>query len=202
MFDARLRPVIDPPLNAVGGWLAARGVGADAVTLAGLALGLAAAGVIALHGPMLLALVLVLAGRVADGLDGAVARASGKSDFGGYLDIFCDFLFYAAIPLAFVLRDPQANGLAGAVLIGSFYVNAASFLGFAIMAAKRAMETSAQGQKSLYYAAGLLEGAETIGFFLLLCLWPAAFAPLAYGFAFLCLVTAVARVVWARGALR
>lgn len=202
MFDSRLRPLIDPPLNVAGRWLAARGVGADAVTLVGLGFGLGAAGVIAAHGPMALALGLLIAGRLADGLDGAVARAGRKTDFGGYLDIFCDFLFYAAIPLAFVLRDPGSNAVAGAVLLASFYVNAASFLGFAIMAAKRGMETTAQGQKSLYYAAGLLEGAETIAFFLLLCLWPAGFAPLALGFAFLCLVTASARVVLARAALR
>lgn len=202
MFDARLRPVIDPPLNALGRWLAARGVRADAVTLVGLGFGLGAALVIAAHGSMALALGLLIAGRLADGLDGAVARAGQKTDFGGYLDIFCDFLFYAAIPLAFVLRDPASNAVAGAVLLASFYVNAASFLGFAIMAAKRGMETTAQGQKSLYYAAGLLEGAETIAFFALLCLWPAAFAPLAFGFAALCLVTASARVVLARAVLR
>ncbi|MEL7274379.1 MAG: hypothetical protein AAGK33_13200, partial [Pseudomonadota bacterium] len=41
----------------------------------------------------------------ADGLDGAVARATRKTDFGGYLDITCDFLFYGAIPLAFVLHN-------------------------------------------------------------------------------------------------
>ena len=43
MFDAHLRPLIDPPLNALGRRLAAWGVGANAVTLAGLALGIGAA---------------------------------------------------------------------------------------------------------------------------------------------------------------
>jgi phosphatidylglycerophosphate synthase len=173
--------------------LARAGIGADAVTLAGLALALAAAGAIA-AGWFWAGIALILASRLADGLDGAVARATRLSDFGGYLDIFADFIFYAAIPLAFVWHDP-ANGLAAAALIGAFYVNAASFLGFAILAEKAGMQTRAQGEKSLYYSAGLLEGTETIGFFLAFCLFPAAFQPLAWLFAGLCLLTATLRVL-------
>ncbi len=149
----------------------------------------------------LVGLLPILAGRFADGLDGAIARASRKSDFGGYLDIACDFVFYGAIPLAFAVRDP-ANALPAAFLLFSFYVNAASFLGFATLAAKRGMETRAQGEKSLYYAAGLLEGAETIALFVAFCLWPWQFALLAWAFGTLCIVTAIARILWARGVLR
>ncbi len=196
MLDSWLRPLIDPPLNRVGRLLAARGITANGVTLAGLACGLVSAAVLALGGPWWVALVALLAGRLADGLDGAVARASRKTDFGGYLDIFCDFIFYAAIPVAFVLRDP-ANAMAGVLLLASFYVNAASFLGYAVLAEKRGLQTRAQGEKSLYYAAGLLEGTETILFFVVLCLWPAIFVPAAWVFAALCLMTATARVVLA-----
>jgi phosphatidylglycerophosphate synthase len=127
-----------------------------------------------------------------------VARASGKTDFGGFLDIICDFVFYAAIPLAFVLRDPAANGAAGAFLLLSFYVNGATFLGYAILAAKHGMETRTRGEKSLYFTAGLLEGSETIAFFVLIVLWPASFALAAWVFGALCLVTALARVILAR----
>jgi phosphatidylglycerophosphate synthase len=198
MLDGVMRPVIDPVVNRIGKILADRGFTADGVTLAGLALGAVAAGVIALGGAGLWALLPLLASRVADGLDGAVARVRGKTDFGGYLDIVCDFLFYAAIPLAFVLRDPGANGVAGAVLLASFYVNGATFLGYAVLAEKKGMETRSRGEKSLYFTAGLLEGTETIGFFVLICLWPAAFAPLAFIFAALCFVTAFSRVLLAR----
>jgi phosphatidylglycerophosphate synthase len=198
MLDGWMRPVIDPILDRMGKALAGQGVTADGVTLAGLALGLVAAGVVAAGGAGLWALVPLLASRVADGLDGAVARVRGKTDFGGYLDIVCDFLFYAAIPLAFVLRDPAANGVAGAVLLASFYVNGATFLGYAVLAEKKGMETRSRGEKSLYFTAGLLEGTETIGFFVLICLWPGSFAPLAFIFAALCFVTAVSRVLLAR----
>lgn len=198
MLDSTLRPIIDPPLNRLGRLLAARGLPADAVTLAGLALGLAAAAMIALGASGWLALLPLLAGRLADGLDGAIARAGRKSDFGGYLDILCDFAVYGAVPLAFALRDPAANAVAAAVLLTAFYINGASFLGFAILAEKRGMQTRAQGEKSLYYSAGLLEGTETILFFVAFCLWPTRFAPIALGFAALCLLTTLARLMLAR----
>ena len=198
MLDGILRKVIDPMVNRWGRRLAQVGVTANDVTLVGLGLGLVSAAMIALGAVGWLALVPLLAGRVADGLDGAVARATKPSDFGGYLDIACDFLFYGAIPLAFVLRDPAANGIAGAFLLFSFYVNGATFLGFAILAAKRGMETRARGEKSLYFTAGLLEGSETIAIFTAFCLWPAGFMPLAWGFGALCFVTALARVLLAR----
>lgn len=195
MLDARARQIIDPPLNALGRALARTGISANAVTLIGLVLGLLSAVMIAQGAPFA-ALIPLLASRLADGLDGAIARATHKTDFGGYLDIASDFLFYGAVPVGFVVLNPTDNAIAGAVLLLSFYFNAASFLGFAILAEKRGMETSAQGSKSLYYSNGLLEGTETILFFVALCLMPWAFAPLAWVFAILCFATAALRI-WA-----
>ena len=193
MLDRHLRPLIDPPLDRIGQSFALRGVTANAVTLTGLGLGLIAAVVIWLGAP-LWALIPLLASRLADGLDGAVARATRKTDFGGYLDIAADFLFYGMIPLAFVLTDPASNGAAGAFLLASFYFNGTSFLGYAILAEKHGHKTTAQGQKSLYYSNGILEGTETIVFFILLCLFETYFAPLAWIFGTLCFVTAALRI--------
>lgn len=201
MLDAAARRLIDPPLNRLGRALARRGATADGVTLAGLALGLAAAALIALGAP-LWALLPLLASRLADGLDGAVARATRKTDWGGYLDIAADFAFYGAIPLAFVLADPAANGAAGGFLLAAFYFNGTTFLGYAILAEKHRMETSAQGVKSLYFSNGLLEGAETIGFFVLLCLVPGWFAPLAWIFGGLCYLSGSLRLIGARQVFR
>ncbi|MBC56066.1 MAG: hypothetical protein CL814_03925 [Confluentimicrobium sp.] len=197
MLDARMRNLIDPALGRMGAGLARAGFTADAVTLAGLSFGLIAATLIAMGQPGW-ALLPIGASRLADGLDGAIARATRKTDFGGFLDIFSDFVFYGAVPMGFVWADPGANGAAGAFLLASFYANGASFLGFAILAEKRRMQTSARGVKSLYFTGGLLEGTETIAFFVALCLWPGGFAPLAWGFGALCFVTAVSRVLLAR----
>lgn len=197
MLDAAARRLIDPPLDRLGRVIARSGVSADQVTLIGLGLGLAAAGLI-WAGATLAALVPLLASRLADGLDGAVARATHRTDFGGYLDIVCDFLFYGAVPLAFVLADPARNGVAGAFLLAAFYFNGTSFLGYAILAEKRQMRTEARGVKSLYFTGGLLEGTETIAFFVLICAVPGLFVPAAWVFAALCFVTAGARVALAR----
>lgn len=192
MFDGVARRLVQPALDSAGRWLASRAT-ADQVTLAGMALALAAGGLIWAGHPGW-ALLPLLASRIADGLDGTVARLRGKTDFGGVLDIACDFVFYAAIPLGFVLADPAANGAAGAALLAAFYINAATFLGYAILAERRGMETQARGEKSLYFTAGLMEGTETIAFFVAMCLLPAAFAPLGWAFAALCLLTATARL--------
>jgi len=196
MFDARIRPLIDPALNAQGRVIARWGITANQVTLVGLGFGLLSAGMIAL-GAFGWALLPLLLSRLADGLDGAVARASAPTGFGGYLDITCDFLFYGAVPMGFVLADPAANGVAGAFVLMSFYVNGASFLGYSVLAERHKMTSSARGVKTLYFTGGLLEGAETIGFFVALCLFPGAFAPMSWVFGGLCFVTAGSRVLLA-----
>lgn len=195
MLDRPVRRLIDPPLAWAGRALAARGISANQITLAGLGLGLLAALLVGLGlpGPALAPLLL---SRLLDGLDGAVARAGRGSDFGGYLDIVADFAVYGAVPAAFALLAP-GNGAAAAFLLLSFYINGTTFLGFAILAAKRGMETAARGPKALYFTGGLLEGTETIAFLAAICLWPGAFAPLAWLFGALCLVTAVSRVMLA-----
>lgn len=198
MLDGVMRKVIDPVVNVWGHQLFARGWTADGMTLVGLGFGLVAALVIALGLPGWMALFPLLAGRIADGLDGAIARAGNKTDFGGYMDLMADFAFYGAVPLAFAWRAPEVNALAASFVLFSFYVNGSTFLGYAIMAEKHGLQTNSRGLKSLYYTSGLLEGTETILFLGAICLWPAAFVPLGWIFGGLCLVTALARVALAR----
>ena len=194
MLDAKLRPWIDPALGLAGRWLSERGIQADQVTVAGFAVGMAAATAIA-TGAFTLGLALIALNRIADGLDGAVARVRAPTDRGGFLDLALDFIFYAAIPLAFAIADPVRNALPAAFLLAAFLANGAAFLAFAIVASKRGLATSAQGLKSIYYVAGLAEGSETIAIFVAFCLWPAAFPWLAVAFAGLCAVSAAARVI-------
>jgi len=196
MLDGLARRLLDPPLDRMGRALAAQGVSADALTFAGLLCGLAAALAVA-RGADGLALAALALNRLLDGLDGAVARASARTDRGGFLDIVFDFTAYGAIPLAFALRDPAANALAAAVLLFAFYVNGASFLAFAAVAAKRGLETSVRGVKSIYFTVGLAEGTETILAFAAMILWPQHFSLIALAFAGLTLMGAVARVTLA-----
>lgn len=191
MLDAKLRPLIDPPLNAMGRWLARLGVSANAVTIMGVALGVAAAVAIA-GGQFGLALALILASRLADGLDGAVARATAKTPLGGYLDIVGDFIFYVSVPLAFGLFA-ATNWPFVAVLLGGFALTGVSFLAFASIAAEQKLATRAHGEKSFFYSTGIAEGFETILFFVLMCLFPDRFPLLALLFAGLCALTLLQR---------
>ena len=191
MLDARLRPLIDPPLNAVGRALAGLGVSANALTFTGLALGLAGAAAIAL-GHIGWGLALIIANRLADGLDGAVARVRGPSDLGGYFDIVADFAFYVAVPVGFGILAP-ANAVPALVLVATFVLTGVSFLAFAVIAAKRGAQTQAHGRKSFFYSTGLAEGTETIAVFIAMCAFPAWFPMLAYGYAALCALTVVQR---------
>jgi phosphatidylglycerophosphate synthase len=194
MIDAALLPLQRRLLAPPGQYLAARGVRADQITIAGCAIGLVAAGAAAL-GLFWLALLGLALNRLADGLDGAVARETGPTDRGAFLDIALDFVFYAAFPLGFILADPGANALPGAVLIASFILSGTAFLAFAVVAAKRGMAAADYPAKGIYYLGGLTEGAETIALFALFCLFPQAFPMLALIFAAACAVTALTRLM-------
>jgi phosphatidylglycerophosphate synthase len=189
-----LRPLLDTLARP----LAARGVGADAMSGLGLACGLAAAVAIALGAP-LVGLALIAASRLADGLDGALARAMQPSDRGAFVDITFDFVFYASIPLAFAVADAPANALPAAVLLAAFMGTGSSFLAYAVLAERRGLASEAYPSKGFYYLGGLTEGSETIVCFALMCLVPQHFAWWAYGFAALCAVTWVTRIAagWA-----
>ena len=192
MFDAQLRPLIDGLLNPIGRALVTLGVTANQVTMIGAVFGLIATGCVA-AGLFYPALWFVIANRVIDGLDGAVARASRSSDFGGYLDIVSDFIFYSAIPLAFAVAQPE-TALAAAFLILSFIGTATSFLGFAILAEKHQVTTQIRGKKAFYYLGGLTEGTETILLFLAMLVWPDYFSAMAIIFGILCWVTTGTRI--------
>ncbi len=194
MLDRAAVAALKPLLDGGAGVLVRRGVGADAVTLTGFAIGMAAATAIAL-GHFGWGLALLLASRLADGLDGAVARLTQSTDRGAFLDITLDFLFYASIPLAFAIAEPAANALPAAVLLAAFIGTGSSFLAFAVLAERRGLANSSQPQKGFFYLGGLTEATETLICFGLMCLWPDKFAWWAYGFASLCAMTIATRVV-------
>jgi phosphatidylglycerophosphate synthase len=194
MFDRQAQGLITPFLNRCARWLSARGVGADALSLTGFALGMVGAGFITagLYG---WALIPLGASRLCDGLDGAVARQTRPTDRGAFLDIALDFLFYASVPLAFAIANPAQHALPAAVLLAAFIGTGSTFLAFAVLAERRQLSSAAYPRKGLYYLGGLTEAGETLAFFAAMCLWPAAFPVLAYAFAALCALTITTRLL-------
>lgn len=192
MLDSALRPLIDRPLNALGVRLAAGGLSANAITVAGFVIGMAALPALAL-GETWVAFGCLIANRIADGLDGAVARVRGPSDLGGYLDIVLDFIVYSAVVFAAGLAAPE-HAIWAAFLIFSFIGTGASFLAFAIVAAKRRIETVTRGRKSIFYIGGLAEGTETIIALAILTLRPDWLPWVAGIFGAMCWITTAFRV--------
>lgn len=201
MLDRLVQQALRPVMTQAARGLVRLGVGADAISVTGFAIGMAAAGAIAAQ-QYTAGLALLLLSRLLDGLDGAVARGTAPTDRGGFLDITLDFLFYAAIPLAFAIADPATNALPAAVLLASFIGTGSSFLAFAAIAEKRGLTDTALPGKSFYFLGGLTEATETIAAFAAMCLWPQWFAPIAYGFAALCSVTIALRIGWGWQRLR
>ena len=193
MLDSTLNRWLKAPLQAVARKLARTGIQPDHLTWAGFAVGLLAVPMIA-TGHTHWALVAMALNRLADGLDGTLARLTTPTDRGAFLDIALDFLFYASIPLAFALANPADNALAAAVLLFGFMGTGSSFLAFAVLAAKRQLTSTQYPAKGFFYLGGLTEATETLAVFTLMCLRPDWFAPLAYGFAALCGLTTATRI--------
>lgn len=190
MFDIWLRRRIDPALDWIGAGVAKIGVSANYVTLAGAVIGIGAAVYIA-HGQWLAGLTLVVANRILDGLDGAVARHTQPTAWGGYLDSLADNIFYIAVPLGFASANP-ANVWPALLLVSSFILTAVSFLALAAILAKRDMGHS---QKALTYTTGFMEGGETIAAFVLMCVFPNQFPVISIVYAGLCIIT-VSQRLW------
>ncbi|WP_421780996.1 CDP-alcohol phosphatidyltransferase family protein [Kiloniella litopenaei] len=188
-----MRTKIDPPLDKIGEVLSRSGLGANQITWGGFFGGMLVIPALATES-YYLAMTAIAFNRLCDGLDGAVARKRGITDLGGYLDITLDFIFYSAVVFGFALAMPQENGVAAAFLIFSFMGTGASFLSFAIVAAKKKISTDIRGKKSIYYLGGLTEGTETIILFLALCIWPEKFVLMAWIFGALCWLTTVFRI--------
>ncbi len=194
MLDVVTRKLLDPPLDFIGRQIARTGISANALTL--MALLLVPLVLIALASHLYFwALGLILANRVLDGLDGAVARRNGVTDFGGYFDVVGDFIFFGAVVLGFALADPDRNALAAAFLLFSFMGTEASLLAYAALAEKRHYRTESHGKKSVYVLGGLVEASETLGIYVLACLIPDWFVWIAVAFGVLCWMTIGARTV-------
>ncbi|MBH0048213.1 CDP-alcohol phosphatidyltransferase family protein [Pseudoalteromonas sp. NZS11_1] len=194
MLDKFITPVIKPLLTPVVMLMHKRGITADQLTVVGFLVGLLAVPLLAFemwYG----ALVAIALNRILDGLDGALARyANQSSSAGGFLDITLDFLFYAAIPLGFILANPEQNAIAGSLLLATFIGTGSSFLAFAIAAEKFKLEKPQFKYKSFYYLNGLTEGTETIALFIAFCIWPQYFAVMASIFAIACGITIFTRI--------
>ncbi|MFN3254212.1 MAG: CDP-alcohol phosphatidyltransferase family protein [Ilumatobacter sp.] len=209
MMDSRLRPVKDRLLGPV----ARSSIGRlDPMVISGCALALGVASAVsAAAGLVVISVALWLASRLADGVDGAVARESGRaSDIGGLVDIVFDTVSYAAIPIGLGFAvDDRAGWIAVSVVLATFYVNSLSWAYVAALLEKRgaAQRTSARpmtaspNRTSTVMPRGLIEGTETIVLFTVALAVPTWSTTVWWTMAALVAATTIERLCWARHAL-
>lgn len=195
MLDPLVRRRLAPSLDRAGAVLAELGVHPLAVTGAGFVVGLAAC-VSAAFGAWGLALVLWLANRALDGLDGPVARHRGSTALGGFLDIVADFTVYAGFVVGVAIAEPGAR-LACAALLAAYYVSATAFLSLSSLLERhgRGPDSRYADGRSLRFVGGLAEGTETVIAYVAFCLLPDHAELIAWVFAAAVAVTAIQRVV-------
>ena len=200
MLDRYSLQLLSPRLESIARSLVQKGVKADHITIGGFFVGMAGAAAISLR-YYFLGLLLILLNRLGDGLDGPLARMTGPTDRGAFLDITLDFIFYSAVIVGFALAEPANNALAATILIFSFIGTGSTFLAYAIMAERRSLTNLKLPQKGFYYLGGIAEGTETILFLILFCLFPSLFSLFAWIFALLCMLATTIRIIYGYNSL-
>jgi len=197
MLDRPLRARLGPALTTAAAQLDRRGVRAGHVTAFGLLIGVGAC-VAAASEHWWIALVLWLANRTLDGIDGPLARLRGPSDLGGLLDFSADFVVYGGFVVAVAIAEPDAR-VAICVLLAAYLLNNVVLLSLSALGEKRARALG--DERGLALPTGLAEGAETIAVYVLLCLLPGRAEVIAYAFAAVVLATVAQRLTTARRVL-
>lgn len=145
------------------------------------------------------ALALWLTSRLADGLDGPLARrrpGRHNAAVGGFLDICADFVVYGATVVGVAVGATTRWGSPWwpfLLLLFAYYVNGTVFLAFSSIAERtgRALEDG----RSLSFLPTLAEGTETIVVHSVWLLLPHWAAPIAAGWALVVAISALQRVV-------
>ncbi|MDD2857166.1 MAG: CDP-alcohol phosphatidyltransferase family protein [Candidatus Nanopelagicales bacterium] len=197
MLDTVARRAMRTPVDRLAAVVDRSAVTPNRLTLLGLVLGVSAA-VSAAGAHWWLALVLWLASRVADGLDGALARRRATEAppqaAGGFLDITADFIVYGAFVIGVGVGVGSGQSLLPFmfVLLG-YYVNGSAFLAYSSIAERTGRQID--DGRSLSFLGGIAEGTETIAVHSLWCLMPGAADAIAWAWACVVLASAVARLV-------
>ena len=202
MFDDWLRHLKDRWLTPLALLLGPR-ISPNTVTVTAALVGLFCA-FLASRGAMMPAFVAWVVNRLLDAIDGLQARVHGRqSDFGGYLDIMLDHVVYAAIPIGLLISNPTPTfGIVTALLLGTYFVNTASWMYLAAILERMGAGARASGElTTITMPPALVAGAETIVFFSLFFLLPQYQPQLFSAMAFLVVVNIVQRLIWAHRAL-
>ncbi|WP_072690374.1 CDP-alcohol phosphatidyltransferase family protein [Rhodococcus marinonascens] len=169
MIDRYLRKHLERPLDRCAAAIDIPSITPDRITGAGLVLGLGSAVTAGLQW-WWVALALWVLSRIADGLDGPLARrrrartpAAGDAGAGGFFDITADFIVYGSTVVGVAVGATSAYGAPWwpfLLVLLAYYINGTAFLAFSSIAERSGR--SLDDGRSLSFLGGLAEGAETI----------------------------------------
>ena len=151
MLDTNARRFVQPLLDAVARACASAGISANALTTAGMLVGVAAAGLVALGHPIAGFLVLWLSGLL-DAADGTLARLTTSTPMGAILDITFDRVVELSMVTALAWRFPDAR-FELVILAGIIAIAMSLFLSIGAAVQNASV-------KSFHYAPGLGERTE------------------------------------------
>jgi len=172
MFDEPFRARFSPAVRPVVLTLARLGIGPNHVSLAAFILGVAAAALVA-RGQAYAGLVVWGISRLGDGLDGALARETGRgTPFGGYLDITLDMGAYAAMVVGFAVRHPEL-ALAWTMVLAGYVLVITTTLALSDAAGALGRRVSLT-DRTFQFTPGIAEAGETNIMYALWVLLPSA----------------------------
>ena len=193
MFDRQIQNYTQKPLQYIAKYFL-KFISPNQMTLIGFGFGLLMCISIVID-QYFIAIIFLFLNRLADGLDGAMARLKKPTPLGGYLDIVLDFLIYGGFVLSFGVTE-ENNTFLSMILLFCYIGTGSTFLAkAAILPSLTYQNLNEEIPKSFQYAVGLIEGTETIIFMFLCLLFPSLFTYLVSIFILLCLITIVFRII-------
>ena len=192
MLDQKLNLFFKPFLTKFATIILKYEISPNQITLFSFILGIVCFIFLSL-GMIYISLIFFILNRFFDGVDGTMARLKKPTDLGGFYDIISDFLIYALLPFGFILFDNN-NFLSMSFLLTSFIGTCSTFLTTAWIFEKKKLKIEQLSKKSFFYSEGIIEGTETIVFFILMFVFFEVASFIAWIFALLCFLTTVIRV--------
>ena len=180
----------DSKINKLAKLFHEKSISANAITIFGFVIGMMSINFLAMN-MYFEALVCILINRFFDALDGAVARIEGISKFGVFLDLCLDFVFYAGVIFGFALADPYENAVSACFLLFGFTASSSALLAYGLVSYNSSAKMKDKLPESPFYLGGFAQGFETVFAFILLCIMPFAFLPIAIALGCWCFIKAL-----------
>jgi phosphatidylglycerophosphate synthase len=185
MLEEKIRPIIQPPLNAIARQLVRWHLSANSVSIIAICLG-CIAGISILLGHNLIGALFIALSGISDILDGTIARLHNQSSLrGAYIDLVGDRFVEMCIIIAFSIVYPE-HCVIYHLVIAAILLHFSTFVG-----ASTIFENT--GAKSIHYEGSLIERAEAFIVFIVMACFPGYIFPVLHIFTAAVFITAMTR---------